>query len=259
MSDETIRIRYQSFVDPAQHRAYIERLDSHLRSVAGRGVEYEVIGIDPPMTQLHRLSELRCAARTVRNAVESEGEGFDAFVEGHFYDPGLLDMRGTLEIPVVGLGEASLHFACTLGWRLAVLTIHPYFIPIIEEQVARYGLQSRVTAVRAIETDPAEMNAAFTDPEAFEAIAAQFRREAEPLVAEGAEVLLPGGGFPSLLFAVSGGLEVGGAAVLDAIAVAAKWAEMAVRLRRLTGTAVSRARAFSRPSDRALREFLEAL
>lgn len=258
MGDETIRIRYQSFVDPAQHGAYIERLSSHLRAVADPGVSYEVIGIDPPMTELHRLSELRCAARTVRNAITAERDGFDAFIEGHFYDPGLFDMRGTLGIPVVGLGEASLLFACTLGWRLAVLTIHPYFIPIIEEQVARYGIESRIVGVKAIETDPAQMNAAFTDSDAFDSIATQFHREADLLVGEGAEVLLPGGGFPSLLFALSGGLEINGAPVLDAITLTAKWAEMAVKLRRLNGTGASRSGAFARPGDRALEEFLGA-
>lgn len=251
-----IRIRYQSFVHPEEHSSYIDRLGAHLSEVADPGVEYDVVGIDPPMTQLHRLSELRCATQAIRNAVEAERTGFDAFIEGHFYDPGLFEMRGTLDIPVVGLGEAGLCFACSLAWRIAVVTIHPYFVPIIEEQVRRYGLADRVAGVRAVQTDPAEMNAAFTDREAFDSIAAQFRAEAEPLVEAGGEVLLPGGGFPSLLFALAGGLEVAGAPVLDVIAVAAKWGEMSVKLRRANGTGASRARAFSKPSAQALEEFI---
>lgn len=256
MSADAIRIRYQSFVHPEEHSAYIERLGGHLSEVGDPGVEYEVVGVDPPMTQLHRLSELRCATAAIRNAVDAQERGFDAFIEGHFYDPALFEMRGTLDIPVVGLGEAGLLVACTLGWRIAVVTIDPYFVPIIEEQIRRYGLADRVAGVRAVETDPAEMNAAFTESEAFESIAAQFRAEAGPLVDAGAEVLLPGGGFPSLLFALSGGLEVAGAPVLDVIAVAAKWAEMAVKLRRFNGTGPSRARAFSKPTAQALEELI---
>jgi allantoin racemase len=258
VTSEPIRIRYQSFVHPSRHAGYIERLEAHLDQIADPGTSYELIGIDPPMTQLHRLSELRCATQTVRNAIEAERDGFDAFVEGHFYDSGLFDMRGTVEIPVVGLGEAGLHFACTLGWRVGVVTIDPYFVPIIEEQLLRYGIDRRVVGVRAIESDPGRMNEAFDDPAAFEAVATAFREQSAELVRGGAEVLLPGGGFPALLFAVSGGLEVGGAPVVDPIAIAAKWAEMAVRLRRHDGTSPSRARAFAAPSRQALTEFLGA-
>jgi allantoin racemase len=252
------RVRYQSFVHPTRHAAYMERLEEHLAQVADPGTRFEVTGIDPPMTQLDRLSELRCAVRAIRNAIAAEREGSDAFVHGHFYDSGLYDMRATVDIPVVGLGEASFHFACTTAWRLAVVTIHPRFVPIIEEQVARYGLAERVVAVKAIETDPARMDAAFLDRAAFEEIAEDFRAEAAEVVAAGAEVILPGGGFPSLLFASSGGLEVDGARVLDVIAIAARWAQMAVHLRRGDGTGPSRVGAFAKPAEQALEEFVAA-
>ena len=146
-----MRIRWQSFIDPARHREYFELLSAHLRGCAGEGVVYEVVGIDPPDTELHRLSETRCGVRAVANAIEAEREGCDAFLIGHFQDSGLHDARSAVALPVLGLGETSMLHACTLGARIGLVTIDPIFIPWHEEQVARYGLQARVAGVTAMQ------------------------------------------------------------------------------------------------------------
>jgi allantoin racemase len=254
---EPALIRYQSFVDPEEHGAYIDRLQRRLDAIAGPGVRYKVLGMTPAAHTLHALTEWRCAQQMIRNGVQSERAGAVAFVSGHFPDPGLYELRAAVDIPVIGLGEAAMLYACTLGRRAGVVTIHPIFIPIIREQIVRYGLRDRIVAVRAMETDPAQMNAAFDSPGALEEIVGQFEAQAAPMVAEGVEVLLPGGGFPALLFADIQNFAVAGAPVLDGIAVAAGLAEMAVRLA-ATGIRPSRTAGFAPPSTLALQEFLEA-
>jgi hypothetical protein len=64
--------------------------------------------------------------------------------------------------------------------------------------------------------------------------------QVRPLVAAGAEVVIPAGGLPMLLFARECPFVIDGALVLNGIAVAAKAAEMALALCRLTGSVVSR-------------------
>jgi Asp/Glu/hydantoin racemase len=251
-----VRILWQSFTDPAQHGAYTGRLQAYLAELAAPGVEYDIVGISPPDRLIHRLTELRCSIAVIRNALRAEEQGYDAFVIGHFQEPGLYDCRSALDIPVVGLGEASLLQACTLGRRIGLLTIDPLFIPWHEEQVLKHGFERRLGGVRAISTGPAEFMQAFEERGAYEEVRARFVEEALPLVEAGCDVLIPAGGLPALLFRDERPFEIDGALVVNAVAVAAKQAETAVALREQAGVQPSRKLLFAKPSPEAVAEFL---
>lgn len=253
-----VKIWYQSFVHPTEQSDYFHHLKETLTSLSDPGVTYEVHGISPPDLELHRITEFRCAAQVLRHAVAAEAQGYDAFVIGHFQDGGLYEARSALDIPVMGLGEASLLFACTLGRKIALVTINPIFVPIHEEQILRYGLRERVVGVKAIPSNPAELVRAFTDANVFKKVRSQFEEQVKPLVRDGAEVLIPAGGLPALLLSRLPNFTVAGALVLNCIAVLVKMTEMAVKLHRLTGQQASRASTFMKPSAKALREFLES-
>lgn len=252
-----VKIWYQSFVDPHQQAAYCKTLAHSLNSLAGSDVRFDVHGIVPPDLELHRLTEFRCARQVIRHAVEAQRLGYDAFAIGHFQDGGLYEARATVDIPVLGLGEAAMLHACTLGQKIGLVTINPVFIPMHEEQIRRYGLGHRVVAVQAIQTDPALLVRAFTDKATYETVLRQFRTQVEPLVHSGVEVIIPAGGLPSLLFSRMKNFTVGKALVLNCIAVLAKMTETAVALHRFNGTAASRLSSFQKPSAKALREFLD--
>ncbi len=252
-----VKVWYQSFVDPGRQAAYFKTLTQALTGAAGEGVAFDVHGIVPPDLELHRLTEFRCARQVIRHAVEAEQEGYDAFAIGHFQDGGLYEARATVDIPVLGLGETAMLYACTLGQKIGLVTINPVFVPMHEEQIRRYGLTSRIVAVKAIETDPAMLVRAFSDKRTFDTVLRQFRAQVEPLVANGVEVVIPAGGLPSLLFSRIKNFRVGRAVVLDCIAVLAKTAELAVALQRFNGTGASRLATFQKPSAKALKEFLD--
>src|SRR5262245_30887712 len=195
-----VKIWYQSFVDPGQQAAYFSDLTQALRGMVEQGVEFDIHGIVPPDLELHRLTEFRCARQVVRNAVTAQQQGYDAFAIGHFQDGGLYEARATVDMPVLGLGEAAMLYACMLGVKIALVTINPIFIPMHEEQIQRYGLQNRVVAVKAIATDPALLVQAFADGATFDRVLQLFRDQTQPLVDAGVEVIIPAGGLPSLLF-----------------------------------------------------------
>src|SRR5579864_4468931 len=157
------RIWYQSFVHPTEQAPYIKRLQASLDQLAGAGVRFEVHGLDPPDHSFHALTEFRCAAQTIRNALEAERAGYDAFVIGHFQEPGLLQIRGAVDMPVIGLGEASLLTALTMAGRLGLVTIDPAFIDWHERQIAAHCLAARVVGVRALQMDLPRFMRAFTD------------------------------------------------------------------------------------------------
>src|SRR5436305_6016104 len=195
------RVWYQSFVHPIEQAPYIKRLQALIDSVAGSDFKFEVHGLDPPDQHFHPLSEFRCAAQTIRHALEAERAGYDAFVIGHFQEPGLLEIRGAVDIPVIGLGEANLLAALSMGGRLGLVTIDPVFIDWHERQVKAYGLDQRVAGVRAIHVDLPGFMRAFTDEASYTKVRADFVEQVRPLVVAGGEVIIPARGLRALLLA----------------------------------------------------------
>ena len=255
-SSRPARLWYQSFVHPTEQKPYIERLQGALDAAASPGIRFEVHGLDPPDHLFHPLTEFRCAAQTIRNALEAEQAGYDAFVIGHFQEPGLLEIRGALDIPVTGLGEANLLAALSMGRMLGLVTIDPVFIEWHERQVRAHGLDQRVAGVRAIKMDLPAFMRAFTEEASYAAVRADFVAQVRPLVAAGDEVIIPAGGLPMLLFARECPFVIDGALVLNGIAIAAKAAEMALALRRLTGAVVSRRGTYAKASAECIGEYL---
>jgi allantoin racemase len=250
------RLWYQSFVHPKEQLPYIERLQRLLNASASPGIKFEVHGLDPPDHLFHPLTEFRCAAQTIRNALKAERAGYDAFVIGHFQEPGLLEIRGSVDFPAVGLGEASLLAAMSMGRRIGLVTIDPIFIDWHERQITAYGFGQRVTGVRAIHVDLPGFMRAFTDEASYARVRADFVKQVRPLVAEGAEVIIPAGGLPMLLFARECPFVIDGALVLNGIVTVAKAAEMALSLHRLTGSVVSRRGSYAKASAECVEEYL---
>jgi allantoin racemase len=255
-SDEPARICYQSFVDPEEQRPYMLRLQETLTAYAAPHVRFEVHGVSPPDRYLSPLTEFRCADQAIRRGIRAQQEGYDAFVVGHFQEPGLVECRAALDIPVIGLGEATMLYACMLGRTFGLVTINPVFIPWHRDQITRLGLGQRAVGVRAIDTQVATYMQAFEDERVYQQVKEEFCRQVAPLVEAGAEVVIPAGGLPMLLLAHEKGLTIRGAVVLNGIAVVAAVAEAALKLYRLTGVAVSRQGTFAKAPPEAIQEFL---
>jgi allantoin racemase len=255
-----MRIRWQSFINPAEHTDYFNLLNQQLEQAAGPDTTFEVIGLNPPDVHLHRLSETRCANQAIANAIRAEQEQVDAFVVGHFQDSGLHEARSAVNIPVLGLGETSMLHACTLGQLIGLVTINPIFIPWHREQITKYGLTTRVIGVTALTglavTDYVK---ACADDSAFARVYEAFKTVAQPLTQAGAEVLIPAGGLPALVLSREPGLDVDGAVILNPVPVLAKHAEAAVQLAQLGLPTASRRSTFALPSSECRDEFTSAL
>ena len=250
------KIWYQSFVHPVAQAPYIDRLQGMLDEVAAHGSRFEVHGLDPPDHSFHALTEFRCAAQVIGNALAAEKAGYDAFVIGHFQEPGLIEIRGAVDIPVIGLGEANVFASLSMGQCFGLVTIDPIFVPWHDRQVRTYGLAERYAGTRALKMDLPAFMKAFTDKRAYAAVRSQFVAQVEPLIAAGAEVIVPAGGLPMLLFAREAPFVIEGAPVLNGIAVVAKAAEMALGLRAVTKVVVSRRGTYAKAPPASIAEFL---
>jgi allantoin racemase len=164
-----------------------------------------------------------------------------------------------VNIPVLGLGETTLLHACTLGRKLGLLAINPAFVPGHEEQVVRYGLQQRVVGIRSIDANISDYMDAFAAEPVRQRLRAVFEREARLLLQAGADVIVPTGGIPMMLFGSESGARIDGAPIVNGVTVVVKAAEMAIKLRHLAGLGPSRRpqSGYALPSAQVLEEFLK--
>ncbi|MEM7683424.1 MAG: aspartate/glutamate racemase family protein [Pseudomonadota bacterium] len=76
-------------------------------------------------------------------------DGYDAAIIACFDDTGLPQARAAASIPVIGIGQAAFLAAMLHGGRFAVITTLPVSVPVIESNIAAYGLSSACASVRA--------------------------------------------------------------------------------------------------------------
>jgi allantoin racemase len=107
-------------------------------------------GIDTPLDVA--ISGLETTRAIVRHRDE-----FDAFIVACGNDPGLDMARQVTDKPVVGIAEAGILFALTLGAKFSPLTLLRSEIPSVEEMVARYGLTSRLASVATLDISAGEL------------------------------------------------------------------------------------------------------
>ncbi|MGW7428624.1 aspartate/glutamate racemase family protein [Streptomyces sp. NPDC054861] len=113
-----------------------------------------------------------------------------ALIVAAFGDPGLDALRAVAgEVPVVGIGEASLREASAGGTRFGIATTTPRLAVSLADGVAALGLTGLFTGLRLTDGDPATLSA---DPDALlEGLARAVR---ECVARDGAEAVVIGGG-----------------------------------------------------------------
>jgi allantoin racemase len=91
-------------------------------------------------------------------ALKAESEGFHGFVIGCFYDPGIVELRELLQIPVTGVGEATLQTAASLSaGKFSVLVGRKKWIPKMADNAQRYGVDYKIASWRTLELTVPEM------------------------------------------------------------------------------------------------------
>ena len=159
-------------------------------------------------------------------------------------------------MPVHSLGEASMLYACQLGQKIGIVTINPKYISWFHHQIGKYGLRERITGVHAMEFEPGSILSAFDRKNGLKETLKLFEQQSLPLVEQGVDVIIPGGGIPMLLFSGAFNHNVAKAPVINGIPILVKMTEMAIKLKRLTGLTVSRTNDFAKPSLELIEEFL---
>lgn len=73
---------------------------------------------------------------------KARAAGAEAIIIACFDDTGLQPLRAAAHCPVIGIGQAAFHMAALLGARFSVVTTLAVSLPVIAENLQRYGLGS---------------------------------------------------------------------------------------------------------------------
>ncbi len=251
----SMRLWHQSFTVIEHLPAYTQRMQDHAARVTRPDTEVVLHGVLPgtylteyPGNDLgfSSLFALHGQQWIVR-ALEAEKAGFDAFAMATLPNPMIREARALVDIPVVGYGEASFHLASMLGHRFGLMIFIERMVPKYHEQLAQYGLSSRCAAIRGTSFTFHDVVAGFDNPGP---LIDRFRQDARRLIAEGADVIIPGEMPLNLLLATERVNRVDDVPVLDGLAVTLNLCECQVDLRRNTGLVASRNGWFSGQPDR---------
>jgi Asp/Glu/hydantoin racemase len=177
----------------------------------------------------------------LKSMIQAEKEGFDAVISACWFDPGIEAAKQLLRIPVVGSAESSMHLACMLAFKFAIVTNSPKYIPHMEELVEHYRMSDSVIGrkpVRSLTLSGPEIMHCFKGN--YNPIIQNFQEVTKGCIDDGAEVVIIGCGLLSPMLSTSGIQYVDDVPLIDPILVGIKVAEMMVDLHKAGIPTVSR-------------------
>lgn len=176
----------------------------------------------------------------VDRIMKAEQEGYDSAVISCMYDPGLLEARDVVDIPITGALESSTHIASMMGFKYSILTVLPMVnYAWIHRILQIYGVSENCASVRPI---PIHVLNLYSN---YDEVVKQTISVAKRCVEEdGAEVIIPGCTIQQAVFTHeldNDPVDVIGAPVIDGMVTGLKMAETMVDLHQKAGyPAVSR-------------------
>jgi len=176
------------FVDPVGVPVE-EEFKAYLNKAKGKETELAFQSLkEGPEHLEYRLYEALILPELLGIIARAEDDGFEGTIIGCFYDPGLTEAREILkEMAVTAPCESSLLLASSLGHKFSILVGRRKWIPQVEENILKYGLERRLASIRAIGLGVLDFH---RDPDATQNL---LVREGEKAIKEdGAEVLILG-------------------------------------------------------------------
>jgi Asp/Glu/hydantoin racemase len=223
-----------------------------LEKIADPNTTVDIVGAKVALVDQYRFFEFLDTNSVLDNGLKAEKEGYDAIAIGNILDPGLYELRQMLDIPVLGLCETSLLMAHMIGQRFSLIAVNEYFIPRIEENIMRYGLEKRLVSIDTMRSSPPMLDKAFTDPDMGNTALNEFYEGARKTIKKGAEVIIPAGGRLMAFLAAQEAYEIDGIVILNGITTLLMLTETAVKLKSIMRTFTSRKRLYVKPSTELL-------
>ncbi|MEM1983950.1 MAG: aspartate/glutamate racemase family protein [Candidatus Korarchaeum sp.] len=228
------------FLNPIGTPVFDDMMMSYLNEHKDIETEVDVISLPNGPHHLEYYSyDSLVSPYILREVVKAERSGYDAFIIGCFYDPALIEAREVSNIVVAGPAESSLFIASLLGGKFSIVVGRRKWIPLMEENVVRYGLRGRLVSLEPIGLGVHDLHKDESETKA------RTIQAAKRAIEKGAEVIILGctvflGFYRELQSEI-------GVPVVDPVVASLKVAELKVDLKRRCGWSYSRVGLYEMP------------
>ena len=219
--------------------SYRESLSRHVQEVKRADTQFEIHGVQ----FVHPLMDHSAYVRylneglVIKNALRAEKEGYDGFAIATTLDPGYLEIRNIVNIPVAFLGENCFHIASLLADKFSMLACNKDLYLILNRQIRQYCLEDKFLPCESFEISELELVDGFEDPGPIIDVVKKIAKKA---IERGAGILVPACNILNMVLHNAGLREIDGVPLLDTTAVMVKAAEFLVDLE---GVGISRSKA----------------
>jgi len=176
------------YIEPAVSQ-HVDSIKGYLSQFKGPETDLEVTCLTEGPRHLEYYSYGSLVVPKILKIIkEAEKENFDAAIIGCFYDPGLRESREIVEkLVVTAPAEASMHIAATLGQRFSIIMGRSKSIPLMRENVIKYGFQDHLASLLPIGMEVLDLQ---IDPEETKRRIVQAAEKA--IEQDGAKVIILG-------------------------------------------------------------------
>ncbi len=136
-------------INPNSSQTVTDGIDAAIDPLRAFGIPIRCLTLSegPPGIESQRQADLTIAPMLALAAKQTDAAGF---VIACFGDPGLHALRDQTSLPVVGIQEAAVMTAMTLGQRFGVIAILPPSIPRHLRAFGAMGVLDRLAGDRAL-------------------------------------------------------------------------------------------------------------
>lgn len=136
-------------INPNSSQTVTDRIDAAIDPLRSYGIPIRCLTLaeGPPGIESQRQADLTIAPMLALAASQDDAAGY---VIACFGDPGLYALRDQTAVPVVGIQEAAVMTALTLGQRFGVIAILPASIPRHLRAFGAMGVLDRLAGDRAL-------------------------------------------------------------------------------------------------------------
>ena len=172
-------------INPNSSQSVTDGIDRAIEPLRAFGVPIRCLTLaqGPPGIESQRQADLTIAPMLDLAAAQKDAAGY---VIACFGDPGLHALRDQTALPVVGIQEAAVMTALTLGQRFGVISILPASIPRHMRSFGAMGVMDRLAGDRALGLGVLELADPAKSLDAMIATGLKLRDQ------DGADVLITG-------------------------------------------------------------------
>ena len=129
-----------------------DRLVASGRLVASPGTELIPMTAPRGVPYIATRAEAAIGSAVMLEMLAERRGTFDAAVCAAFGDPGLGGARELFDFPIVGMAEAAMLVACTLGRKFAIVSFAKALEPWFAEIVDWHGMTGRCAAIQMLDS-----------------------------------------------------------------------------------------------------------